>query len=582
MRLMACLAAMIVSAPMLMAQDAAYVVRLDPAAAVDGAEAMASRLAATYGGTVLETSGDAFMLRIPASRARLVAKDPNVASVVAAAHDVSADAVIETVNWTAGVPYAYDGSGNIKEIGADRFAYDSAGRLVRANVNGVARNYTYDAPGNRTGCSQPQGDCQLGISIDSGNNRIRNASYDGSGNLQRLPAGTHTYVYDALDMQIRDVAGPAREFIYTVDDQRLAVYSEAGGGWTWTIRDVNGNVLRELTSSGSSWQWTRDYIWRDGLLLASLQPDPGALAPSRFHYHLDHLGTPRRITDARDRVVGVHDYHAFGPELAGGTDESPLAAIKYTGHERDGGLDYMLARYYDSALGRFLSVDPMLDVENALLRPQTWNRYSYVANNPLGSVDPTGAVLISFTGRGTLLDIAGSAASKITFRADGSIDTSQLTAQDIAGNEGALLLRQMDVSTDVYTYEEGTTAPTRGGTQQVSGVLNLDDNPTDLILPNGNAHQKGPGRFPVTGVNGAVTVDPAVQYRDAATGNLLVPTRAIAFHELAESYARVQNNMLRGPDNGPGAHMVSRLREVILMMQRPNWTPFPAGGSLKR
>jgi hypothetical protein len=242
----------------------------------------------------------------------------------------------------------------------------------------------------------------------------------------------------------------------------------------------------------------------------------------------------------------------------------------------------MHARYYTPEWGRFLSVDPVLDVETAMRRPQTWNRYSYVANNPINSVDPTGAILNSLSGQQTLLDIAGQAAANITFQQNGTMDTSQLTQQDLSGNEGALLLQQMALSTNVYTYEEGNTAQSRGGAQNVSGVLNLDDNPTDVILPNGNALAKGPGRFPVAGVNGAVTVDPSVQYLDAATGTHTVPTRAIAFHELAESYAKVESNMLRGPNNGPGAHFVSRLREVILMMQRPNWTPYPAGGDLKR
>jgi filamentous hemagglutinin len=38
-------------------------------------------------------------------------------------------------------------------------------------------------------------------------------------------------------------------------------------------------------------------------------------------------------------------------------------------------------------LGRFLSVDPILGTAD---RPQSWNRYSYVENNPIGAIDPTG------------------------------------------------------------------------------------------------------------------------------------------------------------------------------------------------
>jgi RHS repeat-associated protein len=60
-----------------------------------------------------------------------------------------------------------------------------------------------------------------------------------------------------------------------------------------------------------------------------------------------------------------------------------------TSKERDNetGLDYFLARYYGSAQGRFLSVDPLA---GDTLDPQTLNRYIYTRNNPLKYVDPDG------------------------------------------------------------------------------------------------------------------------------------------------------------------------------------------------
>lgn len=140
----------------------------------------------------------------------------------------------------------------------------------------------------------------------------------------------------------------------------------------------------------------------------------------------------------------------------------------------------------------------------------------------------------------------------------------------------------MATSANVYTYEEGKTALTAAGSQTVDGVLNLDDNAADFIFHNGKSLAKAPERFPIAGVNGSVTVDPSAQYVDSATGMHKIPTRAIAFHELAESFAKVEHNLVRGPDNGPGAHLVSRLRELILIRQRPNWTPFPAGGVLRK
>lgn len=71
--------------------------------------------------------------------------------------------------------------------------------------------------------------------------------------------------------------------------------------------------------------------------------------------------------------------------------------MKFTGHERDfnsGTLtensnynDYMHARSTVPQWGRFLSVDPgKVDPK----QPQSWNRYSYVMNNPMNGTDPTG------------------------------------------------------------------------------------------------------------------------------------------------------------------------------------------------
>ncbi|HUP62631.1 MAG TPA: RHS repeat-associated core domain-containing protein, partial [Thermoanaerobaculia bacterium] len=74
--------------------------------------------------------------------------------------------------------------------------------------------------------------------------------------------------------------------------------------------------------------------------------------------------------------------------------------MRFAGHERDflgswntdndDQLDYMHARFYNPNQGRFLSVDPVLDVKAALANPQMWNRYAYVRNNPINKVDPTG------------------------------------------------------------------------------------------------------------------------------------------------------------------------------------------------
>ena len=66
-----------------------------------------------------------------------------------------------------------------------------------------------------------------------------------------------------------------------------------------------------------------------------------------------------------------------------------------TGKERDteSGNDYFGARYYASSMGRFLSPDPLLN-SGRPDDPQTWNRYAYVRNNPLGRTDPSGLCVL--------------------------------------------------------------------------------------------------------------------------------------------------------------------------------------------
>jgi RHS repeat-associated protein len=110
--------------------------------------------------------------------------------------------------------------------------------------------------------------------------------------------------------------------------------------------------------------------------------------------HRDHLGSTRVVTDIDGRVVAASSFEPFGEEVAWreprlGAEET---AHRFTGHERDeaSGLDYMMARYFDPDLGRFLSRDPLIPMGKNLVHPQRWNRYTYALNNPVNFTDPTG------------------------------------------------------------------------------------------------------------------------------------------------------------------------------------------------
>lgn len=116
----------------------------------------------------------------------------------------------------------------------------------------------------------------------------------------------------------------------------------------------------------------------------------------------DNLGTPRMVVDKTGTLSGVkrHDYLPFGEELyapTGGrtTQQGHVGdqvRQKYTMMERDEetGLDYFIARYYHSTMGRFTSTDPLYLEMSRLSDPQQFNLYNYTRGNPLKYIDPSG------------------------------------------------------------------------------------------------------------------------------------------------------------------------------------------------
>jgi RHS repeat-associated protein len=328
--------------------------------------------------------------------------------------------------WSSGT-YAYDGAGNITQIGfgtgsdtngdgkSSAYVYDGSSRLVTAameNANGlVGETYTYDPFGNmtqRTRKINSGNTVTTPIGVTTGTNRLSSALYDAGGNVTS-PDGTSvdTYVYDPMNMQVQHVTSSGKDdYVYTADDERIGAFH--GDKWVWSIRDLQGHVLREYQSSDgrvtnwATWVWLEDYVYRDGQLLGGERPGEEG---GRRHYHLDHLGSPRLITNDAGGAISLHDYAPYGTELTSITQDTGhgfdrAEPMNFTGHERDfligtatentNYLDYMHARHYTQEMGRFMSVDPTLDIEKTIHEPQAWNRYAYVTNNPLKYADSDG------------------------------------------------------------------------------------------------------------------------------------------------------------------------------------------------
>jgi hypothetical protein len=136
----------------------------------------------------------------------------------------------------------------------------------------------------------------------------------------------------------------------------------------------------------------------------------------------------------------------------------------------------------------------------------------------------------------------------------------------------------MATSENTYQYSEGNSINTAGGVISINGEENLDNGP-DWRYRNG----KTPHNLPPKGIDGIIAIDPGINHADEATGTKPVSKRAWAFHELAESYGKVDLGMEAYPEGGgPGAHAYAGQRERTLIHQRPGFTQYPAGEKLRR
>ena len=187
-------------------------------------------------------------------------------------------------------------------------------------------------------------------------------------------AGQQTLVWDAENRlsQVQDNNGNLVErYWYDVDGARVkktrgttATYTcfahyeeEVAGGVTTTVSHYSFGGLRIAVKRGSD----------------------------LYHLHGDHLGSSS-LTTRGSTVEASRAYYAYGAARAAAgnlqTDRT------FTGQKSDAtGLMYYNARYYDPALGAFISPDFMVpDPERVI----NFNRFLYARGNPLRFMDPSG------------------------------------------------------------------------------------------------------------------------------------------------------------------------------------------------
>jgi len=274
--------------------------------------------------------------------------------------------------------YDTDDNGNIIQIGGTDYAYDELNRLEEED-SGSAINYTYDATSNRL--TKVNGGTTT-TTVPSTSNKIsavgaNSYTYDAAGNI--TDDGTNTYTWNDAGQLAEVLVSSTPVGTYTYDSQNRRTKKVAGANTTHYVYGAGGLLYGEYDNSGNL---IREYVYLNGAPLA--QVDAGS--PEVLTYlHTDHLGTPRFGTNAGGSQVWAWNGDAFG---IGAPSGSVTVNLRMPGQYADAesGLFYNWNRYYNPAIGRYISSDP-IGIDGGL------NTFLYAEASPVMYVDPEGLVI---------------------------------------------------------------------------------------------------------------------------------------------------------------------------------------------
>ena len=320
--------------------------------------------------------------------------------------------------------YLEDEDGNITQrqdgnLGlTESFFYDKDNRLTCASLSGSCGTptFVYDAgaagPGNITtqtgvgtytypAAGQPRPHAVTGITGTF--NGITNPSfaYDANGNMTARASSSANIVWSSYNyptsISAVDATGTeATTFQYGPDRQRWQ-YVYNGPSGTKTYYYV-GQRLEVAFIAGETYY--RHYIYAGSKPVAVYIRNSDA-GITMSYLSMDHEGSVSAITTNTGGVGADESFAAFGARRNSSTWSGPPTSANMSAianYTRQGytfqtwlgesmGLNHMNGRVQDAILGRMISPDPHItDPTNA----QSYNRYSYVNNNPLTFVDPTG------------------------------------------------------------------------------------------------------------------------------------------------------------------------------------------------
>ncbi len=228
-------------------------------------------------------------------------------------------------------------------------------------------------------------------------------TYDRNGNM--LSGMGRTIAYDAADRPVTVTAnGQTTTYVYGPDDKRLKKVT--GGNTTLYLGDDEEHLS-------------------DGTVIKHIDGTVRRVGSVSNWMHRDHLSSIRLMTDATGTQIAENRYRPYGErtdvQLAVNT---PRESRGWIGERDDPetGLTYLNARYYDPALGRFITPDWFDPTDRGV----GTNRYAYGMNNPIMLKDPSGNII------DTILDIVfvGYDVGKISydFLTEGEVDPVDVAA----------------------------------------------------------------------------------------------------------------------------------------------------------
>ena len=279
----------------------------------------------------------------------------------------------------------------------EQYSYDARGRLVsetRTGSNPYAITHTYDGVGNRT--QMVNNGIPTTFTYDFDDRLLSDGTatytYDANGNLTRQTAGSviTQYGYDAQNRLTSVVdSGGTSQFTYDPDGNRVQSTSPAGTTQFLVDSENNTNLAQVIEERDGTGSLQARYTYGDDRL-AMVRGGTARV------YHSDAHGSTRMLTDGAGAITDTYNYDSYSRTVS--STGSTVNPYRYSGERSDSpsGLYHLRARYYNPALGRFMSRDPF---GGRSLSPVSLHQYLYANADPVNYTDPTGLdpTLLSLT-----------------------------------------------------------------------------------------------------------------------------------------------------------------------------------------